>query len=85
MSFIKEDTRPVVVLDDVTNATFDFFTAQRGAGAPYFWLRQVGDFTLRNSATELNTRLFGIKQISIPAVAATTTTSSTATAPAAKP
>jgi polygalacturonase len=85
VSFIKEDTRPVVVLDDVTNATFDFFTAQRGAGAPYFWLRQVGDFTLRNSATELNTRLFGVKQTSIPAVAATTTTSSTAAAPAAKP
>jgi len=67
VSFINEDTRPVVVLDDVTNANFDSFTAQRGAGAPFFWLRNVGDFTVRNSATDLNTQLSGVKQQTVPA------------------
>jgi polygalacturonase len=66
LSFIKEDTRPVVVLDDVSRAEFDFFRAQRGTGAPLFWLRQVKDFTLRNSAIELNTHLSGIQQQTLP-------------------
>jgi hypothetical protein len=66
VSFINEDTRPVVVLDDVANATFDAFKAQRGAGAPYFWLRQVGNFTVRNSDPALNIALAGIKQTTLP-------------------
>ncbi|MGA2052120.1 MAG: glycosyl hydrolase family 28-related protein [Opitutales bacterium] len=67
VSFIKEDTRPVVVLDDVTSATFDAFKAQRGTGAPYFWLRQVGEFSVLNSGAALNTYLSGVTQTSIPA------------------
>ncbi len=67
VSFAKEDTRPAVVLDDVTSATFDTFKAQVGTGAPFFWLRQVGDFTVRNSANDLNTQLTAIKLQTLPA------------------
>ncbi len=45
--FLAADTRPAVVLDDVTGATFDGVHLQRAPGTPAFVLRGVKDFTAR--------------------------------------
>jgi polygalacturonase len=45
--FVKDDTRPAVVLDDVAGIEFDHVKAQRAGGAPFFVLRKVTDFTTR--------------------------------------
>jgi polygalacturonase len=47
VGFVKDDTRPAVVLDDVAGAEFDHLKAQRAGGAPFFVLRKVTDFTTR--------------------------------------
>jgi hypothetical protein len=49
LSFVKEDTRPVVVLDDVAGADFEHLQAQRAGGVPLFVLRQVTDFSVSHS------------------------------------
>ena len=49
LSFAKDDTRPVVVLDDVAGAEFDNLKAERAGGAPTFVLRKVTGFLVRNS------------------------------------
>jgi len=43
--FAKEDTRPAIVLMDVAGIEFLRTRAQRGAGAPFFVLRGVKDFS----------------------------------------
>jgi hypothetical protein len=43
--FAQEDTRPAVVLMDVTGGEFVRTKAQRGTGAPFFVLRDVKDFS----------------------------------------
>jgi polygalacturonase len=45
--FMKDDTRPAIVLDDVVGAEFDHLKAQRAGGAALFVLRNVKDFTAR--------------------------------------
>ena len=55
--FEKEDTRPVVVLDDVQGSTFQQLQAQRGTDAPYFVLRQVTAFTATGVPGLADTRL----------------------------
>lgn len=47
LSFVKEDERPVVVLMDVAGIEFDHLKAERAAGAPFFVLRGVKDFSTR--------------------------------------
>jgi hypothetical protein len=49
LGFVKDDTRPVVVLDDVAGAEFEHVTAGRAGGAPFFVLRKVSDFSVGNS------------------------------------
>lgn len=49
VSFVKDEQRPVVVLDDVAGAYFDNLKAKRTAGVPFFVLRKVGDFSVRNA------------------------------------
>jgi hypothetical protein len=49
LSFAQDDTRPVVVLDDVAGAAFDNLKAERAGGAPTFVLRKVTGFLVRNS------------------------------------
>ena len=45
--FVKDDTRPAIVLDDVAGVEFDHVKAQRAGGAKFFVLRNVKDFTTR--------------------------------------
>jgi polygalacturonase len=49
-SFVKDDTRPVIVLDDVAGAEFDHVKAQRAGGAPFFVLRKVSDFRVGSNS-----------------------------------
>lgn len=49
VSFVKDDTRPAVVLMDVEGVEFARAKAQRGAGAPFFALRGVKDFSAHGS------------------------------------
>ena len=46
--FVKDDTRPAIVLDDVAGAEFDHVKAQRAGGAAFFVLRKVTNFTTRD-------------------------------------
>ncbi len=50
LSFDKDDTRPVIVLDDVGGAEFKNVKAQRAGGAPFFVLRKVADFSVGDSS-----------------------------------
>jgi hypothetical protein len=50
LGFVKDETRPAIVLDDVAGAEFDHVKAQRGEKAPFFVLRNVTDFTTRACA-----------------------------------
>jgi polygalacturonase len=56
VSFMKDELRPVVALDDVEGIIFDGVQAQRTAGTPFFTLRKVSDFTVRNSTGVPDTR-----------------------------
>jgi hypothetical protein len=47
----KDDTRPVIVLDDVAGAEFKNVKAPQVAGAPSFVLRQVTDFSVGDSSS----------------------------------
>jgi hypothetical protein len=57
LGFAKDDTRPVVVLDDVAGVDFRHLAAQRAGGAPLFVLRQVTDFSVRDTRDLPDTRL----------------------------
>jgi polygalacturonase len=48
VSYLKEDKRPPVVLDDVAGVSFDSVKAQSAADTPFFVLRQVSDFVAHN-------------------------------------
>lgn len=56
VGFMEADTRPAVVLDQVNGATFDSFRAQRAGDAPFFVLRSVTDFNVRNTPGLPDTR-----------------------------
>jgi hypothetical protein len=49
LAFVKDDTRPAIVLDDVAGATLDHVTASRAGGAPLVVLRKVSDFSVADS------------------------------------
>lgn len=50
VSYVKDEMRPVVVLHDVMGAGFSNVKARRTASVPFFVLRSVKDFSLRNAA-----------------------------------
>ena len=56
VSFMKDERRPAFFLDDVTDVVFDGARARRTAGVPLFVLRNVTDFTVRNTAGVPDTR-----------------------------
>jgi len=62
VSFAKEDTRPAIVLMDVTGADFDSIRAQRAGGAAFFELRGVNAFTARNCPTLSDTQRTAVVQ-----------------------
>ncbi len=47
LGFMKDDTRPAIVLDDVAGAEFDNVQARRAGDAKFFVLRHVSNFTTR--------------------------------------
>jgi polygalacturonase len=63
-SFEKNDTRPVVVLDDVRGAEFKNLKAPLASGAPLFVLRQVADFSVGDSSSVPDRRLAHAEQAS---------------------
>jgi len=65
VGFVKDDTRPAVVLDDVTGIEFDHVKAQRAGAAPFFVLRKVNDFTTRACAGLADTQHDMIEQESL--------------------
>jgi len=65
VGFVKDDTRPAVVLDDVAGVEFDHAKAQRAGGAPFFVLRKVTDFSVTNSAGVPDTRRASVDQESL--------------------
>jgi hypothetical protein len=48
VSYVKEEMRPPIVLNDVAGADFDHVKARRTPDVPFFILRNVSDFTLHN-------------------------------------
>ncbi len=50
VGFMKDDTRPAIVLDDVAGVEFDHLKARRAGDAKFFMLRQVSGFAARGVA-----------------------------------
>jgi polygalacturonase len=64
-SLEKEDTRPVVVLEDVAGVEFKNVKAPRVGGAPFFVLRHVADFSVGDSAGVPDRQLANAEQESL--------------------
>jgi polygalacturonase len=62
LSFVKDDTRPAIVLDDVAGAEFDHVKAERAGGAPFFVLRKVSDFLVGNDSGVPDRRIASAEQ-----------------------
>jgi hypothetical protein len=62
LSFVKDDTRPAIVLDDVAGAEFDHVKAERAGGAPFFVLRKVSDFSVGDSSGVPDQRIASAEQ-----------------------
>ncbi len=52
--FVKDDLRPPFVLNDVALVYFDHVSAKRAPGIPFFTLKDVTGFTVRNTAGVAN-------------------------------
>ena len=48
VTFVKDEMRPVMVLNDVAGADFDHVKARRMPGVPFFMLQKVSDFAVHN-------------------------------------
>lgn len=57
VSFMKDDARPAIVLDDVKGADLRGIKAQRGKDAPLLVLKNVTDFSLLHSKGLTDTKL----------------------------
>ncbi len=57
VGFMREDLRPAFHLEDVRGATFHAVNAQKTEGVPTFVLKNVEDFTVRNSRPVSDTRV----------------------------
>jgi polygalacturonase len=64
-SFEKDDTRPVIVLDDVAGAEFRNLKAPHAPTAPLFVLRQVTDFSVGDSSSVPDRQLAHAEQESL--------------------
>lgn len=56
VDFEKPEARPAIVLDDVDDAYFDHLNLRRGTDAPFFDLRGVSDFSVKESRGLPDTR-----------------------------
>lgn len=57
LAFSSDDTRPAIVLDDVSGADFEHVSAQRAGGAPFFVLRKVTGFSVGDSSGVADARI----------------------------
>ncbi|HEX8686255.1 MAG TPA: hypothetical protein VF654_07120, partial [Pyrinomonadaceae bacterium] len=57
VGFAREDLRPAFHLEDVRGATFLGVSAQKAADVPTFVLKNVEDFSVRNSRPVPDTRV----------------------------
>ena len=57
VGFLRDDLRPAFLLEDVAGADFFHVAAQKVQGAPTFALKNVEDFTVRQSRPVLDTRV----------------------------
>jgi len=57
VSFLSDEQRPAFILDAVTEAELHDIKAQKPAGAPYFVLKNVKDFTISRSKGVKDTHL----------------------------
>ena len=57
VAFMAEDLRPAFHLEDVRGASFLGVTAQKAADVPTFVLKNVEDFSVRNSRPVPDTRV----------------------------
>jgi hypothetical protein len=48
VSYVKDEMRPPIALNDVVGADFDHVKARRTTDVPFFVLHNVSDFTLHN-------------------------------------
>jgi hypothetical protein len=55
VSYVKDEIRPPIALNDVDGADFDHVRARRTPDVPFFVLHNVSDFTLHNSPGLTNT------------------------------
>jgi hypothetical protein len=62
VSFVKDEQRPVIVLDDVAGASFDNVKAKRTEGVPFFVLRKVSDFSAHNATGLADVRRAKVEQ-----------------------
>jgi polygalacturonase len=67
LGFVRDDTRPVIVLDDVAGVRFDGVKAKRAGGAPFFVLRNVGDFSVIDSPGVSDQRIARAERVSLGA------------------
>jgi hypothetical protein len=65
LSFVRDDTRPAIVLDDVAGAELDHVQARRAGGAPSVVLRKVSDFSIVNSPGVPDRRIQSAEQESL--------------------
>jgi hypothetical protein len=62
LGFVRDDTRPAIVLDDVAGVQLDHVEARRAASAPSIVLRKVSDFSVVNSPGVPDRRMQGAEQ-----------------------
>ena len=62
VSYVKDEMRPVMVLNDVDGADFDHVKARRTPEVPFFVLRKVSDFAVRNCTGLPDTRREAVEQ-----------------------
>jgi len=65
LGFSTDDTRPAIVLDDVTGADFEHVNARRAGGAPLFVLRRVANFSVGDSSGVPDVRIASVDNQSL--------------------
>jgi polygalacturonase len=65
LSFVKDDTRPAIFLDDVAGADFEHVNAQRAGGAAFFILRHVSMFSVGESSGVPDERIASVEKLAL--------------------
>jgi polygalacturonase len=65
LSFVKDDTRPAIFLDDVAGADFEHVNALRAGGAAFFILRNVSAFSVGESSGVPDDRVASVAKLAL--------------------